>query len=118
MFPRLFQNRLPAQATHGGDGVAEGRLLLGVPESAESWNAPIAPLPSEDQAHQAEQTQQTRRGASRRAGVPLRPVAWRGKPQVSAHFLERDLDAPAAREEAGDPLRPYAGGEAVAGFGA
>src|SRR5437764_12819037 len=55
MIPGLFQNLLPAQATHCGDCVAERRLGLVVPGTVGKRQVLAVCLSREDQADQTEQ---------------------------------------------------------------
>jgi len=94
---RLFQNLGPTHLTHCYDRVAETRLGLGVPGAGSGFYWFVAHEPGEDQAHNTEQSQQAWSGPQHALD---RPVARRGKAQVSARFLEGHFDAPAAGVQA------------------
>jgi len=70
------------------------------------FDAALAEVASEDQAHQAEQSEQARRRSQYTLG---RPVARRGEAQMRPHFLEGHFDAPTAGEEADDLIRTQGG---------
>ena len=89
----------PKQTPDHRHDIRKGGFGFGIPFGASDLNAMTSGMLSEDQANDAEQTQQARRRPQHRPGHML---ARRFKAQVFPHFLERGLNGPTGREPTDD----------------
>src|SRR3954447_17951148 len=81
--------RRPDLATHGGQRIGKGRLLLAIPGCGPDRTAAARGKLAGEQRDQGEQAEQTGRGAGDGLAGPL---ALALKAEVIAHLTEADLD--------------------------
>ena len=100
MMRSLFKNSFfPKQSPYGCNGIREGRFCFGIPLRPSYSDTMTPRMLSKNQAHYAEQAQQTRGCTQHRLGYIL---SWRFKTQVCTQLLKRGLYGPAGREPTGD----------------
>ena len=96
----------PDLAAHGGEGIAEGRVLLAIPSSGYGGQARLGVELCREQGDEGEQAEQTGR---RTRNGQVRPLTLALDPEVITHFTEGDLHLPAL-DEPSDDLERVTGG--------